>query len=142
MEPESGYNQDFALWLDAQTAALREGRFGDLDVANLVNEIGGSAKEDRRKIHEHLIRIATRILTLRYRRYRRPWLLIVKRACKIHLILDDSPELQNALPALIAEAYADARVRASVMIGVPRFIFPEAPDADFDRLMQAALREG
>jgi hypothetical protein len=72
---------------------------------------------------------------------RHQWLLIVKRACKIHLILDDSPELQNALPTLIAEAYADARVRASVMIGVPRFVFPETPDADFDRLMQAALRD-
>jgi hypothetical protein len=40
----AGYEQDFALWIDAQAAALREGRFGELDVANLVNEIGGSAK--------------------------------------------------------------------------------------------------
>src|SRR5450631_979245 len=33
------YDTDFALWIEDQVAALRDGRFGDLDVTNLVEEL-------------------------------------------------------------------------------------------------------
>jgi hypothetical protein len=56
-------------------------------------------------------------------------------------MLDGSAALQAALPALIAKAYVDARKRASILTGLPMCTFPETPNADFDRMMQAALRE-
>ena len=38
-EQQSLYERDFCLWLDRQAALLREGQLGELDVANLLEEI-------------------------------------------------------------------------------------------------------
>jgi hypothetical protein len=37
--PAAGYDADFALWVQSNLAAPRDGRFGDVDVANVVEEL-------------------------------------------------------------------------------------------------------
>jgi Domain of unknown function DUF29 len=44
---QSLYERDFCLWLEQQAALLREGRFDELDVANLVEEIESMARKDK-----------------------------------------------------------------------------------------------
>ena len=34
-----GYDQDFAGWINSQADALRDGRFDDLDIDELVDEV-------------------------------------------------------------------------------------------------------
>jgi hypothetical protein len=42
------YDDDFAAWLDVQTAALRERRFADLDLDNLIEEVEPGARSCER----------------------------------------------------------------------------------------------
>jgi hypothetical protein len=38
------YERDFCLWLEQQATLLREGRFDELDLANLIEEIEAMAR--------------------------------------------------------------------------------------------------
>ena len=49
------YERDFCLWLEQQAALLREGRFGELDLAHLVEEIEAMARKDKKAIKSNLV---------------------------------------------------------------------------------------
>jgi hypothetical protein len=54
----AGYDTDFALWAKSQATALRERRFDDLDLANLIEEIDDLSQSDR---HQLLSRLEARV---------------------------------------------------------------------------------
>lgn len=47
-------DSDFAAWIYDQATALREGRFSDLDIDDLVDEVESLAKRDFRKLRSYL----------------------------------------------------------------------------------------
>ena len=61
-ERESLYERDLCLWLEQQAALLREGRFGDLDLANLIEEIEAIARKDKKAVKNNLIVLLTHLL--------------------------------------------------------------------------------
>jgi hypothetical protein len=63
-DPASLYEQDFAAWLDAQVAALREGRFTDLDLDNLVEEVGSIRRAEVRGVGHHARVVVAQLLQL------------------------------------------------------------------------------
>ena len=48
-DQRSLYERDFCLWLEQQSELLRERRFDELDLANLVEEIEAMGAETRRR---------------------------------------------------------------------------------------------
>jgi hypothetical protein len=59
------YDRDYCLWLEKTSQLLRERRFDEIDIDNLVEEIEGLTKSDRRAIRnrltvllEHLLKLA------------------------------------------------------------------------------------
>jgi hypothetical protein len=62
VETPSLYEQDFVLWLEAQATAVRDGRWSDLDAANVAEELEGLASADRREIRNRLIFLMVRLL--------------------------------------------------------------------------------
>jgi hypothetical protein len=42
------YGRDFCLWLAQQAGLLREGRFAELDLPNLIEEIEAMGRRDKR----------------------------------------------------------------------------------------------
>ena len=138
----AGYDTDFALWAESQAAALREGRFGDLDLANLIEEIDSLSRSDRRQLQSRLTKLAFHLLKLHHQPERASgsWLrTIVAQSTRVRRLLKESPSLQSSMPELRAEAYADARLEASAETSLPIATFPEAPTPDFERALQAAL---
>ena len=136
------YKTDFALWLTTQAAALREGRFGDLDAANIAEELDSLGNSDRREIRSRLKQVAAQLLKYQYQPERATsWRsTIVVQVSDIEDVFEDSPSLRRELPAFIAKAYPRARKLASDETGLPIETFPEQPTAEFERAIEAALR--
>ncbi len=65
-EARSLYDRDFALWVEAQVAAIRAGDSEGLDVGNLVEELEGLTKRDVRALGSQLKRVMTNLLKQRY----------------------------------------------------------------------------
>jgi hypothetical protein len=140
--PPADYDSDFALWAAAQVAALRERRFDDLDLANLIEEIDSLSRSDRNQLQSRLTKLAFHLLKLQHQPERASgsWLrTIVEQSARIRRLLKNSPSLRPALPELIAEAYADARPAASAETRLPIADFPETPTPNFARAVDAAL---
>jgi len=139
----AGYDADFALWAESQAAALREGRFLDLDVTNLAEEVEDLARRDRHKLRSRLTVLAVHVLKLIYQpeRASNSWRgTIVEQATKIQALLEESPSLAQYQPHLAALAYRDARRRAAAETGLPIATFPETEMPEFARAVARAFK--
>ena len=111
------YEDDTVAWADAQVAMLRDRRFGDIDLVNIIEEIEGVAKTARTALASQSGRITEHLLNLIYspaKDPRRGWIeSIVDARREIDRTLDDSPSLRRELDEIIARnATRDAKSAA------------------------------
>jgi Domain of unknown function DUF29 len=105
------YEDDPYLWAQAQAALLRDQRFAELDLANLIEEVedlGGSLK---RAVRSHARRIMEHLLKLEHSPATEPrlgWRATV-RTQRSELLDHLTPSLRRELEGELAELYARAR---------------------------------
>ena len=124
------YDQDFALWVEAQVAALRSGEFAGLDLENLVEELEGLTKRDERALGSQLKRIMAHLLKQRYQPQRasRSWEdSVASGREEIVDILEQSPSLRRRLPGLMTKNYPRAVAQAARDSRLPTSSFPDQP---------------
>jgi hypothetical protein len=136
------YERDFCLWLERQSELLREGRLGELDIANLLEELESMGRKDKRAIKSNLGIVLLHLLKHQFQPQRRSrrWLdSILEHRQRLRDDLAESPSLRGHLEAVFPAAYADARARAITQTGfseqaLPRtspYTVEEALDPDF-----------
>ncbi len=107
--PESDlYEQDFPLWAERQAALLRAGRFGELDLDNLIEEVEDLSRRERDAVESLVETLLEHFLKLAFspaERPRRGWLVSVdKQRAKLARKLTTTlrTHLEAELPALYA----------------------------------------
>jgi Domain of unknown function DUF29 len=129
-EARALYDRDFALWVEAQVAAIRAGAPGALDVENLVEELEGLTKRDVRALGSQLKRVMTYLLKQRYQpeRATSSWERSIRNGREqIADILDQSPSLHLTLPGLMAKNYPRAVAQAADETRLAIGGFPDQP---------------
>ena len=112
----ASYEQDFGLWAEQMADLLASGRFSELDIENLVEEVRDLSKRERDRLLASLRLILHHLLKWDYQPQRRSrgWLgTIQQERANIRLYLDDSASLKRYLTdeslfKLYAVACADA----------------------------------
>jgi hypothetical protein len=102
--PRQLYDEDFALWVEEQVAALRAGDAAALDIQNLALELEGLTRRDERALGSQLKRIMAHMLKQRYQpeRASRSWQDSIEYGREeIADILEQSPSLRQTLPGLM-----------------------------------------
>jgi Domain of unknown function DUF29 len=123
------YERDFCRWLERQAALLRERRFDELDLANLIEEIEAMVRKDRKAIKSNLVVLLTHLLKHQFQPEQRSskWLgSMVEHRQRLRDDFEESPSLRPHAAAVFAQAYADARERASAETGPPLRTFPKS----------------
>lgn len=126
------YELDFNLWVEAQRLALQDGRYDYLDLPNLLEEIDGLTRRDKRALKSHLRVLLTHLLKWQYQPQKRTtsWRSSIDNArLEIADILDDSPSLRNFLSDVFTSCYQVARKQASKETQLPLNTFP--PDCPY-----------
>jgi hypothetical protein len=130
---KSLYDRDFSEWLFEQAALLRAGRFDQLDVPNLVEEIEDLGKSQRRALLNRLRVLLVHLLKLRYQPTKRTgsWLGTVReQRFRLRRLFKESPSLRRFAREDVESAYQEARLIASDQTGLPPDTFPaECPFA-------------
>ncbi|MBW4417854.1 MAG: DUF29 domain-containing protein [Myxacorys californica WJT36-NPBG1] len=124
------YDTDFNLWVESQLRALQEGRYEDLDMTNLLEEIEDLGRRDRQALESHLVVIFTHLLKWEFQPQQQcnSWKSSLRNSrIKIARTLRDSPSLKNFVPSVLEEAYLDGRKIAADETGLALDTFPEAP---------------
>jgi hypothetical protein len=140
------YDQDFALWVLSQVAALRSGNLSAIDVENLTEELEALAKRDRRALKNRIRVLGVHLLKGRYQPEKESgsWRgSIMEQSERIQGILEDSPSLLREVPDMIALAHKPAISIAMEETGVsPEVFSANHPDAEFLREWCMAIAPG
>jgi hypothetical protein len=127
------YDTDFTAWAEQTARLLREGRFADIDMPALIEEIDGLSRSDRKAIYNQLKRLLFHLLKMAYfseHHYKRAgagWKrTVVSARNEIEEAITDSPTLAHYPATRLAEAYAKVKMEASVLPGFPDDVVPES----------------
>jgi hypothetical protein len=137
-EDQSLYERDFCLWLERQAALLREGRFDELDLAHLIEEIEAMARRDKKAIKSNLVVLLTHLLKHQFQPDHRStsWRgSIVEHRRRLRYDFEESPSLRLHAAEVFASAYADAREQASAETGLPLRAFPKSSPYTLERTL-------
>jgi hypothetical protein len=124
------YDRDYRAWAKIQSDALSTGRFADLDIAHLLEELNDMGRSERNELENRLVILLAHLLKwqFQYRRLSERWQefkgdswrsTIVEQRDRIARRLAKSPGLKPGLPDLIADAYSDAAALAAKETAIP-----------------------
>ena len=112
----ANYETDFYAWTQQTAEAIRERRWSDLDIENLLEEIESMGKSERRGIESRLQILLAHLLKRQYQpsKHVRSWDATVKeQRLQISLLFEENPSLRARAQELIDRAYRIARIRAA-----------------------------
>src|SRR5438552_2036481 len=115
------YETDFAAWAEETAALIREGRWADLDVDAVVEEIEGLAGSEKSAVRSQLRRLMMHLIKERVQpeRASRSWRVSVVNARTLIMDrLDDSPSLRNHVEDRLQRLYSQAVEAALAETGV------------------------
>ena len=145
-EPETQdpdlHDHDFYSWCLRQAELVRKGRFAELDISNVVEELESLGGEQVNKLESSYRVLLLHLLKWRYQpnRRTRSWRLSIGRErVNVPRVLRKNPGLKPQRADRFADAYVDARKLAALETDLPLSTFPEtcpftldeATDEDF-----------
>ncbi|MEW5858093.1 MAG: DUF29 domain-containing protein [Cyanobacteriota bacterium] len=126
--PNSLYEQDFYLWIQTTAQQLKEGRFKEIDIISLIEEIESMGRSEKRELKNRLIVLLMHLLKWQYQPEKRSgsWRSTIteQRIC-IEGLLEDSPSLQPLISEVFDDCYQKARLKASDETGIKLNFFPK-----------------
>lgn len=120
---------DWSAWIDQTTKLLRDRRWHDLDIDQLIEEIESLGRSERRAITSQLTRLLLHLLKWQYQPQRRSdsWLdLVTDDRTQIDLVIVDSPSLRNYPAEELEASYQCARRQAAKQTSLDLSAFPIA----------------
>ena len=140
--PKSLYDRDFYLWIQATAQQLKEGKFNEIDIPNLVEEIESMGRSEKRELKSRLIVLLMHLLKWQYQPEKRSesWRSTIseQRIC-LEELLEDSPSLQPLISEVFDDCYQKARLKASDETGIKLNFFPKESPFSLEETLQASL---
>ncbi|MEA5536396.1 DUF29 domain-containing protein [Crocosphaera sp. XPORK-15E] len=135
------YDKDYQLWLETTLENLRQCQYSDVDWENLLEEIEGMTRSDKRALKSLLTRLFEHFLKLAYwqseREYNQAgWKAEIRNfRIQIKRLLKDSPSLKPYLAEIIEECYEDAVNITSEKMSILSKTFPVYPIANIEQIL-------
>ncbi|NOS87336.1 MAG: DUF29 domain-containing protein [Methylococcaceae bacterium] len=126
MNVKTLYEHDFYSWIQHHVALLKDSRFDEMDVNNLIEELEGMAKKDERELVSRLIILIAHLLKWQYQpnMQSNSWQSsIIEQRAQILFLLEDVPSLSNKISAALLRAYPKAReiaVKETGLVDLPK----------------------
>jgi hypothetical protein len=125
------YDLDLYAWISEQATLLKAGRYTELDVIHLIEELECLGERLVDQLESRCIVLLAHLLKLRYARHYareragRGWRLsCTAQRQRIARLLQKNPSLASHLPEVLAEAYRTACLDAALGLDLPEDSFP------------------
>lgn len=138
------YETDFYAWTQQQAALLRKNKWGELDAANLAEEVESLGRRDKRELGSRLQVLLVHLLKWRYQPERREdshgWSdTIVEQREQIADLLADSPSLRPQVPDLLPLRYVRACRRVLRETEPAEVVLPQACPWTIEQILNDAF---
>ena len=121
------YEQDLFAWTQQQVNLLTHQRWHELDVENLIDELEGMARRDRREMINRLIILIAHLLKWEFQPDHQSGSRrgsIQEQRLQLNGLLEDSPSLHQQFIESLEKAYPQAVKLASKETELPTTKFP------------------
>lgn len=135
------YDQDYNLWLEKTIEKLRFRQLESVDWDNLIEELEGMNRSDKRALFSLLTRLLEHLLKLIYWGKERDYNAnkwrseIITFRVQIKRLLKESPSLKPYLVQIFDECYLDARKVISRLMECELNTFPEVAIATLEEVL-------
>ncbi|ADE13372.1 protein of unknown function DUF29 [Nitrosococcus halophilus Nc 4] len=120
-------NKDYYGWTQETVEKLRQGKFSEINIEHLIEEIEDMGKSERRELENRLTVLLVYLLKWRYQPNRRgrSWALTIKeQRVRVSRVIRDNPSLKPQFFGICVEAYESAVIIAARKTGLDESIFP------------------
>ncbi|GFE69769.1 DUF29 domain-containing protein [Chroococcus sp. FPU101] len=121
------YEQDYNLWLKTTVHLLRENKLDQIDYDNLIEELEGMGRSDKRALKSNLEQLLMHLLKWQYQSNKRTgsWERFIKEhRNRVLDTLEDSPSIKPYLNEIFNKCYQNARDYAVSETGLSLATFP------------------
>ena len=135
---ESLYDKDFYEWTQENANLLREGRFAEIDIDNLVEELEAMGRSEKRAFETRIAVLIAHLLKWQWQpeRHGKSWEYTIReQRVRVADILRDNPSLKHYLDELLPRAYEKAILTFVKETGLQEKILPVACPYSFDEIM-------
>ena len=125
---EALYERDFYLWIQTTAELLKQHRFTELDLENLIDEIETMGRSEKRAVKSNLEVVLIHLLKYKYQPEKRSnsWRYTIREHRKrLREALEESPSLKPFLSEVFEKCYQEARALAADETGLAIATFPE-----------------
>ena len=122
------YDKDFYSWTQEQAELLKHGRFSELDIDNLIEEVESMGKSEKRELESRLTILLLHLLKWKYQEVRRSrsWQLSIdEQRIQFEETLNENPGLKPELDEIVKKAYRLAVIKAARETKISKAVFPE-----------------
>lgn len=127
MSVQQDYHRDYCAWALRNAELLKAGRFAEVDVQHLVEELEDVGKSERRALESHLRNLMLHLLKWQFQPQLRgaSWRQSIRNArIAVAKVVRDSPSLKPAIAQAIVDEYPNARADAVDETGLREVEFP------------------
>lgn len=120
-ESKSLYDSDLVAWSDRNAELLRAGRFSEVDIENVAEEIESLGRSNKHQLWSRLMLLCMHLLKWQYQPDRRSpsWQATIRvQRRDAAVLLEESPSLKGLLDKTLTKAYADGRDLATIETGI------------------------
>ena len=121
------YDQDYCAWALKNAELLRQGRFAEMDLEHVVEELDELMGNTRRELYRRLRVLLAHLLKWQHQPAERSggWAGTIRTQRQdIARLFKDNPSLKRYLPEELRDAYGDAVELAAAETGEPIGAFP------------------
>ncbi|KJU85017.1 protein containing DUF29 [Candidatus Magnetobacterium bavaricum] len=132
------YEVDFYQWVFYNADLLRQGRFAEIDLENIIEELEDMGRNNKRELASRLMVLIMHLLKWQYQPKRRgeSWSTTIgNQRTDIKLLLADSPSLKYNIEAIIAKGFIEAKRRFEKETGISARELPQTCPYTFEQLM-------
>lgn len=121
------YDRDYNLWLESTIGQLRDRQFESIDLLNLIEELEGMSRSEKRAVYRNLKIMLMHLLKYRYQPTKRShsWRSSIREhRQRLKKAFEESPSLKNYFNNNLPDGYQDARELAADETGLALEAFP------------------
>jgi len=141
----SRYETDALIWTDTQIALLRAGKFDQLDVENIISELGYQVRKDKREVATRIRRLLHQLLKYQFQPVRicNSWRQTIRtQRDQNDVVLKGMPSLRRMLDEYAEDAYPKAVRDAAEATHLPISAFPPTIPYTTDQLLDRSFYPG
>ncbi|MBF0338819.1 MAG: DUF29 domain-containing protein [Nitrospirae bacterium] len=137
------YEVDFYQWAFHNADLLRQGRFEEIDLENVAEELEDMARSNKRELLSRLMVLMMHLLKWQYQPKLRceSWRTTIgNQRIKIGNLLEDSPSLKYNIDTVIAKGFIAAKRMFENETGISARQLPDSCPYTFEQLMDYGFR--